>query len=288
MNNNIKVTECPRDAIQGISQFISTRDKANYINSLFKVGFDIIDFGSFVSPKAVPQMRDTSELISLLEVDNKTQLLSVVLNKRGAVKASSFDSVNIIGYPLSISEIFQKNNSNNDIKTSLSIIDEIQNICLKKNKTLLVYFSMAFGNPYGEKWNQEILLNYIKKIEEKGIQMISLADTIGNSSIDSIQSIYSNSSNNFPHLDIGLHLHSERDKVYNKIQSAWNAGCKRFDVAINGYGGCPFAQNKLVGNIPSEELLNFLANNNIKHSLDLLAFESAFNQAKFLFNKYSS
>ena len=288
MNNNIKVTECPRDAIQGISQFISTRDKANYINSLFKVGFDIIDFGSFVSPKAVPQMRDTSELISLLEVDNKTQLLSVVLNKRGAVKAASFDRVNIIGYPLSISEIFQKNNSNNDIKTSLSIIDEIQNICLKKNKTLLVYFSMAFGNPYGEKWNQEILLNYIKKIEEKGIQMISLADTIGNSSIDSIQSIYSNSSNNFPHLDIGLHLHSERDKVYNKIQSAWNAGCKRFDVAINGYGGCPFAQNKLVGNIPSEELLNFLANNNIKHSLDLLAFESAFNQAKFLFNKYSS
>jgi len=288
MNNNIKVTECPRDAIQGISQFISTRDKANYINSLFKVGFDIIDFGSFVSPKAVPQMRDTSELISLLEVDNKTQLLSVVLNKRGAVKAASFDRVNIIGYPLSISEIFQKNNSNNDIKTSLSIIDEIQNICLKKNKTLLVYFSMAFGNPYGEEWNQEILLNYIKKIEEKGVQMISLADTIGNSSIDSIQSIYSESSYNFPHLDIGLHLHSERDEVYNKIQSAWNAGCKRFDVAINGYGGCPFAQNKLVGNIPSEELLNFLANNNIKHSLDLLAFESAFNQAKFLFNKYSS
>ncbi|MAZ56022.1 MAG: hydroxymethylglutaryl-CoA lyase [Flavobacteriales bacterium] len=288
MNNKIKVTECPRDAMQGISQFICTQDKANYINSLFKVGFDIIDFGSFVSPKAVPQMRDTYDLVSLLEITNKTQLLSVVLNKRGALQASSFDSINIIGYPLSISEIFQKNNSNNDIKTSLSIIDEIQNICIKKNKTLLVYFSMAFGNPYGERWNQEILLNYIKKIEEKGVKMISLADTIGNSSITSIQSIYSESSYNFPDLDIGLHLHSERDDVYNKIQSAWNAGCKRFDVAMNGYGGCPFAQNKLIGNIPSEKLLNFLANNNIKHSLDLLAFESAFNQAKFLFNKYSS
>ena len=288
MNNNIKITECPRDAIQGITQFISTQDKANYINSLLKVGFNIIDFGSFVSPKSTPQMRDTAELINLLKIENQTELLSIVLNTRGALAAASFDSIKIIGYPLSISEIFQKNNSNHDIQASLNIVDEIQNICIKKRKTLLVYFSMAFGNPYGEKWSQDILLNYIDKIEKKDINMISLADTIGNSSVKSIYSIYTASCQHFSNLDIGLHLHSEPDHVYDKIQSAWNAGCRRFDVAMNGYGGCPFAQNKLVGNIPSEKLLNFLANNKISHSLDLLAFESACNQSKMIFNKYSS
>ena len=288
MSNSIQITECPRDAIQGISQFISTQDKAHYINSLLKVGFDIIDFGSFVSPKAVPQMRDTAELIHLLKIKNQTKLLSIVLNKRGALEAASFDPIKIIGYPLSISEIFQKNNSNTSIEESLSIIDEIQNICIQKKKTLLVYFSMAFGNPYGEKWTQDILLNYIHKIEKKGVNMISLADTIGNSSVNTIHSIYTISSQHFYNLDIGLHLHSEPKNVYDKIQSAWDSGCRRFDVAMNGYGGCPFAQNKLVGNIPSEKLLNFLANNKINHSLDLLSFESAFNQAKILFNKYSS
>ncbi len=282
--NKIKIAECPRDAMQGLNKFISTENKVNYINSLIKVGFDIIDFGSFVSPKAVPQMRDTADVIKLLKTDNKTLLSSIVLNKKGANQASIFDNIQILGYPFSISEVFQKNNSNRDIQSSLSIIDEIQNICIQKNKILLVYFSMAFGNPYGEKWDQDILFNYVEKIKQKNINMISLADTIGNSSVESIKNIYTNANQIFPDLDIGLHLHSTPNKVNDKIKSAWNSGCRRFDVAISGYGGCPFAQDKLIGNIPTEKLLNFMANHKINHSLDILAFESACNEAKTVFN----
>ena len=272
MNNKIKITECPRDAMQGLSQFIPTIDKANYINSLIKVGFDVIDFGSFVSPKAIPQMRDTGALVDLLNIKEQTKLLSIVLNQRGALQASRFNQINILGYPLSISEIFQQKNSNKNIEQSLAIIDDIQDICLQKNKTFLIYFSMAFGNPYGEEWNQHILLKYIDKIAEKGIDMVSLADTIGNSSVESIKDVYGGICQNFPTLDIGLHLHSRPQDVVSKIQSAWDAGCRKFDVAINGYGGCPFAQDQLVGNIPTEQLLNFLSHHKINHSLDLLAF----------------
>jgi len=284
MNNKIRITECPRDAMQGLAQFVPTIDKANYINSLIKVGFDVIDFGSFVSPKAVPQMRDTDQLVDLLNITEQTKLLSIVLNKRGALQASNFDQIKILGYPFSISEIFQQKNSNKNIEKSLSIIDDIQNICLQKNKTCLIYFSMAFGNPYGEEWNQTILLNYIEKIAKKGIDMVSLADTIGTSSVESIKDIYSIVYQHFPKLDIGLHLHSRPQNVTSKIQSAWDSGCRRFDVAIHGYGGCPFAQDQLVGNIPTEQLLNFLSHHKINHSLDLLAFESAYNQAKNVFN----
>lgn len=284
MNNKIKITECPRDAMQGLAQFIPTIDKANYINSLIKVGFDVIDFGSFVSPKAIPQMRETGKLVDLLNIKEQTKLLSIVLNERGALQASRFNQINILGYPLSISEIFQKNNSNKNIEQSLAIIDDIQDICLQKNKTFLIYFSMAFGNPYGEEWSQHILLTYIEKIAKKGIDMVSLADTIGNSSVESIKDVYGAICQNFPTLDVGLHLHSRPQDVMSKIQSAWDAGCRKFDVAINGYGGCPFAQDQLVGNIPTEQLLNFLSHHKIEHSLDLLAFESAYNEAKKVFN----
>ena len=284
INKKIKITECPRDAMQGLKDFIPTHKKADYINSLIKVGFDIIDFGSFVSPLSVPQMRDTSDVVELLNIQPNTSLLSIVLNRRGAAEAASFDQIKILGYPLSISEIFQKNNSNKDILSSLSVIDEIQNICIKNNKTLLIYFSMAFGNPYGEDWNESILLSYIDKIKKKDINLISLADTIGSSTEESISSIYTTVYSCFPELDIGLHLHSKPNDVYKKIESAWTVGCRRFDVAINGYGGCPFTQDKLVGNIPTENILNFLANNKISHSLDLFAFESAYNQAKNIFD----
>mgnify|MGYP001194767384 CR=1 FL=1 len=288
MTNKINITECPRDAIQGLSQFIPTNEKANYINSLIKVGFDIIDFGSFVSPQAVPQMKDTAQLVRLLKIENQTQLLSIVLNKRGAIESSSFDEIKILGYPLSISEVFQYNNANKDIHASLGVIDQIQNICIQKNKTLFIYFSMAFGNPYGDTWNQDLLLRYIDQIAKRGVDMISLADTIGNSSIDTIAQIYNAAIHHFEDLDIGLHLHSHPDDAYNKIETAWHAGCRRFDVAMNGYGGCPFAQDTLVGNIPTEKLLNFLSNHGINHSLDSLAFESAYNEAKILFSKYGS
>ena len=282
MKSEIKIIECPRDAMQGISQFIPTQKKADYINALIKVGYDVIDFGSFVSPKAVPQMRDTARVLELLELQNDTSLLSIVLNKRGAFEASCFDEIKIIGYPLSISDIFQKKNSNTSISSSLDLIDDIQNLCIKKNKTLLIYLSMAFGNPYGEHWSNELLFGYLEKMKEKGITMISLADTIGNSTEQSVYDLYKESNSSF-NIDIGLHLHSKASDVSLKINSAWDAGCRRFDVAINGHGGCPFAQNKLVGNIPTEMLLNFLSTKNINHSIDMLAFESACNQAKKTF-----
>ena len=283
MNRKIKITECPRDAMQGLTSLISAKQKAAYINSLVKVGFDIIDFGSFVSPKLVPQMADTIDVLNLLKIDNDTSLLAIVLNKQGAIQASSFNQIKILGYPLSISEIFQKKNSNKDIASSLEIIDQIFNQCIQRNKQLLIYFSMAFGNPYNEKWDKDILFNYMNKIQQKGIGLVSLADTIGNSTTDSIQDIYVDAKSAFSELDIGLHLHSSPDFAYNKIQAAWDAGCERFDVAISGYGGCPFAQDDLVGNIPTEKLITFLVDQQINHSLDLLAFENAYNQSRDIF-----
>ena len=283
-NKKIQIVECPRDAMQGIKTFIPTKDKINYINSLIKVGFDIIDFGSFVSPNAVPQMRDTYKVINELKIQDKTSLLAIVLNKRGAIDASSFEQIKILGYPLSISEFFQKNNSNCDIKSSLLIIDDILNICLKKNKSLLIYFSMAFGNPYNEDWNVNLLLEYVNEISKKGIKMISLADTTGQASDKLITDVYSEVFNSFHHLDIGLHLHTHPDNASSKVHSAWDAGCQRFDVTIGGYGGCPFTKNKLIGNLSTEKILNFIAERNIPHSLNTLAFENAYNYYTKIFN----
>ncbi len=284
VNKKIQIVECPRDAMQGITTFIPTQDKVNYINSLIKVGFDIIDFGSFVSPKAVPQMMDTDKVINDLKIRDKTSLLAIVLNKRGALDASSFEQIKILGYPLSISDFFQKNNSNSDIKSSLSIIDDILDICLQKNKILLIYFSMAFGNPYNEDWSVNLLLKYVHKIHQKGIKMISLADTTGKASDKLIADVYSEVYSSFNNLDIGLHLHTHPDSASAKINSAWNVGCQRFDVSIGGYGGCPFTKSKLIGNLSTEKILNFIAERNITHSLDILAFENAYNFSKKIFN----
>ena len=283
MNQSLKIIECPRDAMQGVKKFIPTNQKVQYINSLMQVGFDIIDFGSFVSHKYVPQMKDTAKVVSLLKMREGTELLSIVLNNRGALDASAFDEIKIIGYPFSISEIFQKNNSNKTREASLSILNEIQNTCIQKNKTMLVYLSMSFGNPYGEKWSKDVVFEYLHKIQQSGIKFISLADTIGNSNAESISDLYHASATIFPELDIGLHLHSSPKEVYQKLQAAWDSGCRRIDVAIGGYGGCPFAQDQLIGNIPTNMLLNFLNKNNITHSLDLLAFENACNQSKKVF-----
>ena len=283
-NKKIQIVECPRDAMQGINKFIPTEDKINYINSLIKVGFDIIDFGSFVSPKAVPQMSDTYNVISQLKINDSTSLLAIVLNKRGILDASSFEEINILGYPLSISEIFQKNNSNMDIKSSMLFIDEILNLCEQKNKSLLVYLSMAFGNPYSEEWNVNILLEKIRKLYQKGVKSISLADTTGQASSQLISELYSEVNSNFTDLDVGLHLHCHPDDAIKKIESAWSVGCKRYDVAIGGYGGCPFTNSSLIGNLGTEKILNFIAKNKIPHSLDMLAFENAYNYSKKIFN----
>ena len=229
-------------------------------------------------------MRSTDKVLQGLNFCNDVKLLSIILNLRGAEHALSLDGVDILGYPLSISEIFQNNNSNMDIATAISEIDKIYDLCVKKNKILLVYFSMAFGNPYEEYFHVDLLIKYMIKIKEIGVNMISLADTIGNSNPKSIFEIYSKAKNYFPSLDIGLHLHSRAENSFEKIFAGWNAGCRRFDTAIGGFGGCPFAQDTLTGNIATEKLINFVAENNIKHSLDLLAFENAYNQAKKIFN----
>ena len=280
-NNYIKITECPRDAMQGLLNFIPTIEKIRYINSLIKVGFNIIDFGSFVSPKSIPQMRDTSNVISKLHLNNKTSLLSVVLNKRGALDASSFSQIEYLGYPFSISNIFQMKNSNKTIDDSLFLIDELQNISYKSNKKLLIYISMAFGNPYNEDYSPEIVLDYINKLSDMGINYFTLADTVGSSSLELINIILGEL--NYSKNDFGVHFHSHPNDSYSKIEMAYNSGCKRFDSTINGIGGCPFAKDKLIGNISTQTLLNFIQNNNIKHNLNILNFESSCNDAKDMF-----
>ena len=280
----MKIIECPRDAMQGVTSFIPTTKKIEYINSLLKVGFDTVDMGSFVSPKAIPQLADTVEVLKAVDFEKtKSKLLVIVANERGANEAVNFEQITYLGFPFSISETFQKRNINSSIKDSLIRLENIQNLCVKNNKKLVTYFSMAFGNPYGEKWDKEILFHYIQKIEKKGILHISLADTIGNADKFTIESIFKDTNKKFKKLNIGLHLHSHPNSVHEKIESAWLSGCRRFDVAMSGYGGCPFAQDKLIGNIPTEKLLNFLAQYKIEHSLDLLAFENAYNKARSIF-----
>ena len=280
-DNIIKITECPRDAMQGLNNFIPTEKKISYINSLLKVGFDVIDFGSFVSPKTVPQMRDTSSIVSQLNLNNKTSLLSVILNKRGALDAVAFEEIDYLGFPFSISNIFQMKNSNKTIEDSLFLVDELKNISLKANKKLLIYISMAFGNPYNEDYSPEIVFKYIDKLSNMGIDYFTLADTIGSANIELIKIILNGL--DFQKYDFGVHFHSDSDSSYLKIEEAYKYGCRRFDSTISGIGGCPFAKNELVGNISTQTLLNFIQNNRIQHNLNLLHFESSCNNAKDLF-----
>jgi len=281
-NNIIKITECPRDAMQGIKNFIPTKNKVKYINSLIKVGFDIIDFGSFVSPKNVPQMRDTSNVISQLKIKDNTSLLSVVLNKRGALDASKFEEIEYLGFPFSISNIFQLKNSNKTIEESFFLIDELKTICNKSNKKLLVYVSMAFGNCYNEEYSPEIVFKYIEKLSDLGVKHFTLADTVGLSSPKLIQNIFKEL-NVKKNKDFGIHLHSNQETSYLKVESAFNHGCRRFDSTISGIGGCPFAKDELVGNISTQTILNFIQNNNLDHNLNMLNLETAYNESKSLF-----
>ena len=280
-NNFIKIIECPRDAMQGLKNFIPTEKKVSYINSLLKVGFDIVDFGSFVSPKTVPQMRDTSEVISQLKISKETSLLSVVLNKRGALDAASFEEIEYLGYPFSISNIFQMKNSNKTIEESIFLINELKEISSKVNKKLLIYISMAFGNPYNEDYSPDIVFKYINKISNMGVDYFTLADTVGSSTLELIKIIFDEL--NFYKKDFGVHFHSSPENSYSKIEMAYKSGCKRFDSTISGIGGCPFANDELVGNISTQTLLNFIQKNNIKHNLNLLNLESSCNNAKDLF-----
>ena len=278
----MKIIECPRDAMQGIDDFITTAQKVSYLNSLLKVGFDTLDFGSFVSPKYIPQMRDTANVVSQLD-DSDTRLLSIVANQRGADDACSFERIDYLGYPFSVSENFQKRNTNKSIEQSLCLVEQLQNTCEKHHKSLVVYISMAFGNPYGEYWHEDIVAKLSEKLSDLDIKIIALSDTIGVSNPDNIRLLFSLLSNEFPQIEWGAHLHTHLESWREKVEAAYNSGCRRFDGAIKGFGGCPLAKDDLVGNIPTEKLLSFSQEKKIEAGINTLAFESAYNKAIDLF-----
>ena len=280
----IQVVECPRDAMQGIKTFIPTEKKAEYINMLLKVGFHTIDFGSFVSPKAIPQMRDTAAVLSKLNLDDtSSKLLAIVANIRGAEEASSFDEIQYLGYPFSVSETFQKRNTNRSIEDSLVLVEEMQNLCVTRNKNLVVYLSMAFGNPYGEYWDVDIVAKWSEVLTNMGIKILALSDTIGVSSKEIITPLFSQLISEFEEVTFGAHLHTTPQTWKEKVLAAYHAGCTRFDTAIQGLGGCPMAKDDLTGNMPTEKLLSFLNEQKQDTGLNSLAFESAFNKSKEVF-----
>ena len=278
-NHKIKIIECPRDAMQGLPDFIDTKTKAEYINLLLQVGFDTIDFGSFVSPKAIPQMRDTAKVLNMLNLgQTETKLLAIIANERGANDAVAFDEINYLGYPFSISEEFQKRNTGKRIDESLHLVEQMQNICNANNKELVVYLSMAFGNPYGETWNPEIAAKWSEKlISDLGVKTLALSDTIGVSNRENISQFFSVLIPAFPDAEIGAHLHTNPNTWLEKTEAAWNAGCRRFDGALKGFGGCPMAKDDLVGNMPTENLVRFAVDNKIETEIDQEKLDIAMN-----------
>lgn len=283
----MKIIECPRDAMQGIKQLIPTELKAKYINTLLKVGFDTIDFGSFVSPKAIPQLVDTAEVLKQLDLSTtKSKLLAIVANQRGAQDACHFDEINYLGFPFSISETFQQRNANSSIAESLIRVEEIQTLCLQHKKELVVYISMAFGNPYGDVWNSDIVINWTKKLSDLGIKIIALSDTIGVSNPENINYLFSNIIPEFKNVEIGAHLHSTKEKASEKIGAAYKSGCKRFDVAIHGFGGCPMAADDLTGNLATEDLESYFVNNKIELNLNTEVLKEAYESSWNIFNNY--
>ena len=279
--NKVKIIECPIDAMQGIkSHFISTDAKARYINSLLKVGFDTIDFGSFVSPKAIPQMRDTAAVLSKLDLSQtQSKLLAIIANTRGANDATQFEEINYLGYPFSISENFQMRNTHKTIQQSIKELEEILSIATRKNKEVVTYLSMGFGNPYGDPWNINIVGEWTEKLSNMGVNIISLSDTIGSSTPDVIKYLFSNLISNYPKIEFGAHLHTTPNSWHEKVDAAFNAGCKRFDGAIKGYGGCPMAKDELTGNMPTEKLISYFTAQKVVTGIKPMSFESAYNQA---------
>ena len=283
----IKITECPRDAMQGIKKIIPTELKAQYINQLLKVGFDTIDFGSFVSHKAIPQMQDTAAVLNKLDLSHtKTKLLAIIANTRGAENACGFEEISYLGFPFSISETFQMRNTNSTIESSLVRLEEIQNLCIKNNKQLLVYISMAFGNPYGDIWHADIASEWCLKINNMGVNHLALADTFGSSNQESIKQLFSTILPELKNSQIAAHLHSSKDKSLEKIKAAFESGCRSFDVAIHGFGGCPMAKDELIGNIATEDLEAFAINNNIQLSLNKVELNAAYEHSWQIFNHY--
>ncbi len=279
----MKIVECPRDAMQGLSKFISTDKKIEYINQLLKVGFDTIDFGSFVSPKVIPQLKDTADVLKGLDLSSSTsKLLAIIANIRGAIDACNFEEISYLGFPLSVSEVFQKRNTNKNISEALNTLEEIQNLSLKNNKKMVVYLSMAFGNPYKEQYDSEIVVKLTERLYGMDISIVALSDTIGVSHPKNIAPLFRDLINEFNTIEFGAHFHTTENSWRSKVDSAYKNGCARFDSALKGYGGCPMADNKLVGNMPTENLITYF-NDNL--GLNKYELEKSLDLATYIFNE---
>jgi len=269
MAGRVKIVECARDAMQGIERLIPTEKKTAYINALLRVGFDTIDFGSFVSPKAIPQMADTSRVLAGLDLANTdTALLAIIANLRGAEDASRFSAIRYVGFPLSISETFQRRNTNKTIDEAMEMLKAIRDVSGGANQKLVVYISMGFGNPYGDPYNASVVNDYVGTLTEMGADVISLADTVGVAKAQEVEELFASVSGSFPGVEVGVHLHARPDTAREKIEAAWRGGCRRFDGALRGFGGCPMAGDALVGNIPTEVIVDFLNTSGVSLDID--------------------
>lgn len=287
MVEKVKIIECPRDAMQGIKDFIPTDKKVQYIQSLLRCGFDTIDFGSFVSPKAIPQMVDTAEVLSRLDLSTtQSKLLAIIANVRGANDAAKHEPIDYLGYPFSISENFQMRNTHKTIAESVETLKEILDIANAANKKVVAYLSMGFGNPYGDPWNVEIVGEWTEKLSAMGVQILSLSDTVGTSTPEIIDYLYSNLIPKYPNIEFGAHLHTTPTTWFEKVDAAYKAGCRRFDGAIQGFGGCPMAKDELTGNMPTERMISYFTSVKADTNIRTLSFESSHNEATKIFSTY--
>lgn len=287
MSDFVKIIECPRDAMQGIKAFIPTSKKVAYLQALLKVGFHTLDFGSFVSPKAIPQMADTAEVLSQLDLsETSTKLLAIVANLRGAQEAAAHPEIDFLGYPFSISENFQMRNTHKTIAESVAVLESIIEVAAKNEKQVVAYLSMGFGNPYGDPWDEEIVARWTERLIAMGIHILSLSDTVGSSTPEIIEPLFSRLIPAFPQVEFGAHLHTSPHSWHGKVDAAYRAGCRRFDGAIQGFGGCPMAKDELTGNMPTEKLLSYFTAAKQPTGLNSLSFESAYNEATKIFSQY--
>lgn len=286
-NSKLKIVECPRDAMQGIKTFIPTDEKVRYIQSLLGCGFDTLDFGSFVSPKAIPQMVDTAEVLAKLDLSKtNSKLLSIVANVRGAEDAVSHPEVDYLGFPFSISENFQMRNTHKTIAQSVETLQEIFNLADTANKEVVTYISMGFGNPYGDPWNVDIVGEWTERLAKMGAKILSLSDTVGSSDPETISYLFSNLIPKYPNIEFGAHLHTTPTKWHEKVAAAYESGCRRFDGAIQGFGGCPMAKDDLTGNMPTEKMLSYFTSEKIESGVNWMTFEASYNKATELFSEY--
>lgn len=285
--DKLKLIECPRDAMQGIKNFIPTDLKVQYLQLLLECGFDTLDFGSFVSPKAIPQMKDTAEVLSRLDLSRtKSKLLAIVANYRGAEEACKHHEINYLGYPFSISENFQMRNTHKTINESVELLKKILDLASTHNKEVVAYLSMGFGNPYGDPWSVEVVAEWTEKLAQMGVQILSLSDTVGTSDAKTIDYLFKNLIPQFPKIEFGAHLHTTPTTWHEKVNAAFTAGCRRFDGAIQGFGGCPMAKDQLTGNMPTEKMISYFNQHKIDHEVGMARFESSYNQATSIFTNY--